>query len=319
MPDLWFIAPDDNTPTGGIRMIYRQVDVLNGLGFPASVLHAEPGFRADWFANETRATSSKQMRARPGDLVVVPEVYGPDLASFARGIRKVIFNQNAYMSFEQYPQDGSADRTAYLDSELAAVIVVSEDNRRYLGHLFPDLNVHRVLHAIPPELYSFVPRERKRPLVAYMPRKHADEAREVFNALRFKGALDGFDVVAIEDVTAEEAARLLGEATLFFAFGYPEGFSLPPAEAMARGCVVVGYHGFAGREYFTSDVGFPIEPADIQGFVRVAESVLPRCRAGDPALRQLAERASRTVLETYTPEAERKSVRDAWTAILGKR
>jgi hypothetical protein len=34
--------------------------------------------------------------------------------------------------------------------------------------------------------------------------------------------------------------------------GIVRGFRFPPAEAMLCGCVVVGYHGKGGQEYFFS-------------------------------------------------------------------
>ena len=41
---IYFICPDINKPTGGIKQIYRQVDVLNNNSFNAFVLHKETGF-----------------------------------------------------------------------------------------------------------------------------------------------------------------------------------------------------------------------------------------------------------------------------------
>jgi hypothetical protein len=34
---IFFITPDINTPTGGIKQLYRQVDVLNKNGFDAYI------------------------------------------------------------------------------------------------------------------------------------------------------------------------------------------------------------------------------------------------------------------------------------------
>ena len=55
---LLFICDDVNTPTGGIKQIYRQVDVLNANGFNAYVLHRHYGFKCTWFANETQIAYS---------------------------------------------------------------------------------------------------------------------------------------------------------------------------------------------------------------------------------------------------------------------
>jgi len=42
---------------------------------------------------------------------------------------------------------------------------------------------------------------------------------------------------------------LLSGCHLFMSTGFPEGFGLPPLEAMASGCVPVGFTGFGGWEY----------------------------------------------------------------------
>ena len=41
----------------------------------------------------------------------------------------------------------------------------------------------------------------------------------------------------------EEVACALQDSLLFLSCGHPEGFGLPLAEAIACGCLVVGYHG----------------------------------------------------------------------------
>ena len=50
---LLFICDDVNSPTGGVKQIYRQVDVLNSNGFNAFVLHRHYRFKCTWFKNQT--------------------------------------------------------------------------------------------------------------------------------------------------------------------------------------------------------------------------------------------------------------------------
>ena len=46
----------------------------------------------------------------------------------------------------------------------------------------------------------------------------------------------------------EEVAGALQDLDIL-SCGHPEGFGLPLAEAIACGCLVVGYHGLAGRDF----------------------------------------------------------------------
>ena len=55
-----------------------------------------------------------------------------------------------------------------------------------------------------------------------------------------------------------------------------EPFGNVVMEAMASGCVVIGYHGRGGKEYFQRSFSYPIEAGDIVGFAKAVESVLAR-------------------------------------------
>ena len=45
----------------------------------------------------------------------------------------------------------------------------------------------------------------------------------------------------IDGLPQEQVAKVLQESLVFLAFGHPEGFGLPIAEAAACGCYVIGY------------------------------------------------------------------------------
>ena len=49
---LFVCYPDTNQPIGGVKQIYRQVELLHGAGWDAYVLQEQPGFRPDWFSSE---------------------------------------------------------------------------------------------------------------------------------------------------------------------------------------------------------------------------------------------------------------------------
>ena len=313
-PTLYFICPELSTPVGGVHMIYRHVDLLNEAGFDAFVLHATPGFRVRWFPNETRVAYVPQQFSE-NDIVVFPEVEGPFMAHTAVGCRKVIFNQNAYFTFRRFGGGEIAPAPPYVHPDVIATITVSDDSRAYLEHAFPGLRVHRVRYCVDPDLYHA--RASKRRQIAFMPRKHAYDAEQVVNILRSPDALRGFASVAIEGVSQDEAARVMRESMVFLSFGHPEGFGLPAAEAMACGCITIGYHGNGGREFFTPDHGFPINVGDIIGYAKTVEQVL-RTLDGDPrAFDAMTHRAAKFIRDTYSPEHEKADVLACWREILG--
>lgn len=323
-PHVYILACflEGDAPLGGTKMLYRHADVLNRNGVPATVVHRRPGFRYRWFENDTAVRYLEAERfVRANDVLVVPEVFGPHIAEIGRGAPKVVYNQNAYYTFQGYTFD-SGDRTSpYLDAEVVATLVVSEDSRRYLEHAFGEGRVLRIRHSVRPDLFHDAGRDGDGPprgrRIAFMPRKGVEDLLQVVNILKFRGVLEGWDLVPIENRTEAEVAALLRESVLYVSTGRAEGFGLPVAEAMACGCVVAGYHGGGGRELFRPGLALPVEEGDVVGLARACEEVLLRYRDDPAAVAEMGRRAAEMIRREYSPEIEERSIVAAWREILG--
>jgi len=302
---FYYLCPDDAHPLGGVRRIYRHVEILTASGRAAAVLHNDGDFQCGWFHSAAPVVASADVALRPTDVLVVPEVYGPGIGAVAPGIPKVVFNQNAYQTFFGYGLEEHVDGCPYLgDSDVLGVMVVSRDNADYLGYAFPRAKVVRVPCSVDPALY-FVPKRPKLRQVAFMPRKRRADAQQILNILRYRGALRDWDVVAIENMPEFQAAAIMRDSALFLSFSHQEGFGLPAAEALASGCHVIGYHGRGGREFLRPEFSVPVEDGDIIGFARAVERVLRTYddRADGFARSRLA--ASHFIRSRYSPAVER--------------
>jgi hypothetical protein len=313
---IYLYCPDDNQPHGGIRKLYRHADVLNRHGIGAAIVHVQPGFRCSWFENQTPVVAAPTLRPQPEDILVVPEVYGPHFARTAPGIRKVVFNQNCYNTFVGYPIDETPGETPYLHPDIIAALTVSEDNTSYLRFAFPRLKVLRLHLGIDGSL--FYPGTPKRRRIAFMPRRQLEEARQVFNILKFRGSLEGFDIVEISGLSHRDAARLLRDSAIFFSFSAIEGFGLPPAEAMASGCLTIGFHGRGGKEFFRPEFSWPVEFGDIEGYARIAEAVLEQHRRDPAPLLEKADAAAKFIAANYSMAAEEADIVACWRQILAE-
>jgi hypothetical protein len=244
----------------------------------------------------------------------VPEVWGKAIKDHP-GIRKLIFNQNAYYTFmngyETVPDPVPLQPE---DAGVTGILTVSDDSADVLTATFPRLPIARLRYEVDPTLFAFT--AEKRPQIAFMPRKHPDEARQVLNTLALRGALTGFEVVPIDGVSESEAARLLRESLVFLSFGYPEGFSLPPAEAMACGCLTIGYHGMGGREFLLPEFSWPVEVGHTLDYVRTVETVLTQWRREPAPLLARAQAASRFIHDRYSHHGYVESVRAAWKKLM---
>ena len=73
---IYYWSPDYDTPVGGVKILYHDVDVLNANGIEAAVLHRKRGFRCTWFENNTRVAYMGRTKLTCDDFLVIPEVYG---------------------------------------------------------------------------------------------------------------------------------------------------------------------------------------------------------------------------------------------------
>lgn len=102
-----------------------------------------------------------------------------------------------------------------------------------------------------------------------MPRKVPRDVLQVINILKFRGALQDFDLEKIDNVNENMVTEILQRALFFLSFSDREGCSLPPLEAMSCGCVVIG-----GKEYFNEEFSCPIESTDVLTFAKTVERVI---------------------------------------------
>ena len=250
--EVYYLAPHWDGPSGGIRVIYRHVDVLNELGIPAYVMHSRRGFACSWFEHETPIVTGRDAALSPDDVLVVPEWYGPGLSRMRRdGPRLVVFNQRAYDTYDFVEFDGSNPEAPYANlPQLAAVLTVSQDNADFLSYAFPSLRVATARNVVDSDVFHprGSPSSRRRQ-IAVVPTRRANELHELQHILRARGILDEWTLLRITGQTERRTAQLMRESPIFLSLSEREGFGMPPAEAMASGCYVVGYTGLAGREY----------------------------------------------------------------------
>ena len=199
------------------------------------------------------------------------------------------------------------------DSSVLGAVVGSARDADYLTYAIPGLKVRRVHYGIDPELFH--DREPKQQVVSYIPRKLTEDAHEVIELLRLRGALEGWHVEAIDNVDEAAYAATLRRSAVFLSFGHREGFGLPPLEAMASGCIVVGFDGLGGHELFR-DHGIAVGNGDGLALARAAERVLRDWVVDRAPLTTAARVDAEFVRATYRLERERDDVISAFGEFL---
>ena len=314
-PTAYYLTPHHDRPSGGVRVLYRHVDVLTELGFAAVVVHEIPG-RCTWFANDTPVAVAGEVTPGPEDVLVVPEWYGPTLSSAPREPRLVVFNQRAYDTFDSVPYDTTTAGAPYADPRPAALLAVSDDNVELLRYAFPAIPVHLTRNVVDDRVFAPADGPRRRRL-AYVPHRRAAEREQLLHILRSRGVLADWELTPISGRTERETAGIMRDSAIFLSFSEREGFGLPPAEAMACGSYVVGYPGLAGREFFDPAYCTPVADGDLLALARAVEEACAQYDSDPAVLAKKGAIASQQVLSRYAPANLRADLADFYGPLLG--
>jgi glycosyltransferase involved in cell wall biosynthesis len=311
---VYYLCPDGNEPSGGIRTIYQHVDVLNSIGIEAFVVHHRRSFVCNWFEHATKVLAASEIVLAPTDMLIVPEIYVPYLQEIPTGPRLVVFNQGAYQSF--VGRNSASSWQYCLDNrKLEAIIVVSIDNEDYIRYAFPSVRVGRIRNSLDSRVFypeNVLPDRR----IAVMPRRRGAElCSHVLSLLTVRGALDGWDVVNIAGLSQTETAEILRSSAIFLSFSEREGFGLPPAEAMACGCYVVGFTGLGGREFFYPGLCTPVEEGNVLALANSAEEAMSNFDRDASNMRELALKASGIIRDEYSLEKQTRDISDFFESV----
>ncbi|MFJ2136579.1 glycosyltransferase [Streptomyces sp. NPDC087228] len=236
-------------PLGGIRVLNQQISLLRAAGVEAFRWTPTPGFRYTWFDDDVPTLSGMTLNLGPEDVLVLHEVSVVPGHDPAPGGHKVIYSQGHYLNFLTCPDPGPYPGWPVRP----ALWAISQAGVEMLRRALPEFEPHLVPNIIDTELFRPASTGRVR-RIAWMSRKRPIESTLLRRLLHTDPRSTDIDLYDIHAVPHEEVARVLSETSVFIALGAPEGegFGLPPAEAMASGCLVTGYAGGGGAELFDS-------------------------------------------------------------------
>lgn len=339
---IYFVCPNNKFISGGVKQIYRQVEILNKNGIASYVL-LQGKNKNQWFDSQAPIAYSpylfkklkyemqdrklglmerlklwflkkKSIHLDEDTILVFPEIYGYKIDKIVPGIKKVIFNQNCYYTFNQYVIDKEYKQIPYYSQDVLATIVVSKDSEAYLKYTFPTIKIYRATIGIPETIFGYSAKKRQQ--ICFMPRKLKEDVIQVINILKQRGLLKHWELVSIDNKTEIEVAEIMKNSVFFLSFNHREGFGLPPVEAMSCGCYVIGYHGEAGKEYFKEEFSSVIEGGNIIEYVKKIEEMITIYEKDPSFFLKKGERASAFVLSNYSIEKEQESILSIWNQIL---
>ena len=343
MPRYFFVQPQVERPVGGVNVTLQMIDVLQDAGYEAYSLYSEKSYRYDFFnssrqsyyypplrkidhgllgrygkvkkfankfAKFKKASCNHRLDLRPDDVVILPEfVYDKYYALFSHQ-RLIISVQSVFALWRALRRDKAEGSEALKKFE--AAITISKATTDCVRCL-TDLKLYEVSQSI--LSVHLDPFKKKLKQIAYMPRKRKQEVDLFLGCIRDFPVFQGWTFRAIDNSPPEEVGHILSESLVFLSFSEMEGFGLPPAEAMAAGCIVIGYTGVGGEEFFAEDASIPIADRDIVAFARTLENIIAEYEQDPSRLDAMRLKAVEKIARRYNPDTMRASLLEAWREI----
>lgn len=234
----WFAR---HKPVGGIKVFYQHCLILRELGYDAQLVKYGE-YSGNFFHYPIKCLDYSNISLSEPQVVISPEI-APYLALEFNSAIKLMFVQNwnniydrSYRredygkGFKELGFDSILTCSRFLVSKIGrddpdAIAVV--DNYINLKKFVPDSKLRR-----PGKVIGF-PRKNKQDL----------------DSIAARVAEHGITIEYVDGLSEDEVIREYQSADIFVAVGYPEGFGLPPLEAMACGAVVVGFTGGGASEF----------------------------------------------------------------------
>ena len=306
---ILYVNYDSLEPSGGVKVIYSHVSHLVKNGYPAFVLHNQKGFKLPWLECEVPILYAEDnLQISPNDIVVIPEDHKEALNVFRNiQVRKFIFCQNHYYIFK-----GLQNGDSWQDYGVSKVICCSDIISKFIRNVFGYSEVPVIHNAI--HLNHFKPRDKKLQ-IAYMPRKTPGELDFIRNLFkRLYKQYDYIPWICIDKVNESRVAEIMSKSAVFLSTSIYEGFGLPPIEAMASGCIVVGFHGDGGMEYASNDNGYWCDWNNITECAETLGHVISLIENGDEIVRKTKNLALKKAGE-YTYDRQENDLLNFWSNV----
>src|SRR5699024_9690862 len=79
------------------------------------------------------------------------------------------------------------------------------------------------------------------------------EYKKLLRLYQRKYSLGSLSFKKVQNLPQEQLSTIMGQHKYYLTLTPVEGFGLPPLEAMSSGCAVLGFDGYGGQDYFTTD------------------------------------------------------------------
>ncbi|MFK7934937.1 MAG: glycosyltransferase [Saprospiraceae bacterium] len=315
---IFYLTPDNPTPSWGMAMLYHHVRLLNKNGFAAFVLHQQRGVQLDWLDFRPPVRYLKEMAKDflPTDVLVVPEILAGETFVKKLRLRKIVFVQGGFLIHQGLKKAKDYQALGY-----ESAMVVMPHLQRIVETFF---GIKAVV--VPPFIadYFFISDKQialnqRSPQIVLFPKAGYQEAgyfdyeiierlvRNQFEKSYWQKLLgqQQWQIIKLENKSHREVAGILKKATFFINTNCFESLNATVAEAMAAGCIPLSYEAYGGQDYLKNEENAFVFPNNyVYPLAEKLFDLIDNFADYQPQLAQMRSRALTTVKRYAEVETE---------------
>ena len=271
MKSIIYCCPTgDNKPSGGIKVIYRHVEILSNK-IDAKIFHyQDPNFKCGWFNHNVKFKKDSTFDSNK-EFVIIPEWMAVYLAQILQklNVKYGIFVQGGF-TLNTRPKYNFTDQDIKKAYEKAEIIISSSDEiSECIKLTFPTVTekIFQINISVDNKKFNISEEDfkNKENLITYMPRKKLNHAKKLIFILE-QHLSNKWKIESLDNLTELELIKYLQKSKIFLSFSELEGLGLPPVESGLCGNYVIGYTGEGGKEYWNPPIFDIVSSGDIRTF-----------------------------------------------------
>lgn len=309
--NIYYLCPDMNTPSGGVKRLYTHVEILNQSGFSAFILHFKKNFKITWFtSNAPVLYLDNNPPFNPNDIIVFPEGLTNIIKKFqSLPFKKVVIALSHSYIFQQMPTGEN-----WKNWGVNSVITPSTVIKNFIEWSMGIENIFIIGTSIDHNIFCYEP-QNKLLKVSYILRK--DTCSSILEKI-IKSKYKEFENIifeAIDNLSIIDYASVLKQSQIFLSTSPHEGINRSILEAMACGCICCGYHGIGAKDYIcnegTNKNFILAENMDYISLAKLLCDTLKKVIDGDPIIEQIRHNAMKTAAK-FNTVSESESILQFW-------
>ncbi len=305
------------TRSGGIRRLYRHVEILSNHGIQASILHTSRGFCIPDMPEVTIRYLEAPGTLHSNDIIVIPEGFPNIMYKLKdKPLRRFVIALNWSYIFKTLP-----DSFDWRHCNIERVLVVCP----FIGKLVSwsmNLPVHNIAFSVDPRLYFHKP-EIKQKMIVYIGRKNqqAPMLKRIL-AARNPDFTRKIKWQSLNNLSEEEYASQVRKSSVFLNLSTAEGLVNSCLEAMNTGSIVVGFNSVGGEDMLRGKGPeqncILAQNGDYATLAYRMERLLSDLLADSMNRWGPLIKNAKKLTTSHTPESEKQSILSFWDQFLNK-